>query len=219
MHLVTHCNTPFFIYSFTNIQNPPQVSQIIQSVYSYAVYKKDMFNSGFYVYSKQKNSSYGRQFFLYEFTHDFEKHLLPGDSTFISGANSFSPFHCADISNTEYGPAFDKALNDINYHKLTTVNASVNALTNGIIKDAFLVVTVASNDSVWTWIAADLNHWIKKINKWQPVYVSAELPLELTGEEHVKVYVWNKGKNNLLIDDLKITLTETTDYYKKGILK
>lgn len=219
MQVVAGARTSYFIYAFSNMQSPPQIFPIIQWAYPYTVFKKDMFNSGFYVFSRDNNGAYDTLQNIYEFTHDFEKVRLKNDSAFITSWQYCSPAHAADITGAEYGPAFEKKLNEINYRSGTCVNASVQAWVDDKIHDAFLVITVTQGDSVWKWVAANMHYWVKNPHAWQPVLVSAELPPGLTGNEDVKVFVWNRGKKNLFIDDLKITITERADYYKKGILK
>ncbi|MEO8146363.1 MAG: glycosyltransferase family 39 protein [Bacteroidia bacterium] len=219
MQVASESKMPYFIYAFTNMANPPQARQVIQSYYPYLFFGKDMFNAGFYVYSKNKIENAQQEVNFYEFTNNFDKTSSPNDSAYMVTVNFPQTEHCADISTLEYSPGFEKKLSEMHYHKGTTVNASVKAFSPDTVTDSHLVLTIIKNDSAYVWLSATINKWIIEKSRWTGVYTSADIPKEFDGTETVKVFVWHRDKSHLMIDDLKITLTEATDYYKKGIRK
>ncbi|MBI9037887.1 MAG: hypothetical protein JEY97_07125 [Bacteroidales bacterium] len=75
-----------------------------------------------------------------------------------------------------------------------------------IINNCIITVTLKSKDETIYYKSFDISKDIKIINKWEEINLFFHLPNPENKNVELKLYVWNKGKNSLFFDDVKIEL-------------
>ncbi len=216
--LASTANKPYMIYCFTNMSNPPQVRQVIQAFFPFSVFSKDMFNSGFYVYSKTPVTNSTLQDNWYKFIHEYNQPLFNNDTLYIRYDTLLDQANYCELTKFEYGPGFEKKLSDMNYRKGATLNLVTEFYSPVKITDSHLVLAIMKNDSSYVWLSSALKFWQKQ-QQWSEVFLSSDIPTWFDGSETVKAFIWHRDSSNLYTDNLKVTLTPSINYYAKGIQK
>lgn len=120
----------------------------------------------------------------------------------------------ANLSNgTEYGPLLSKPATELlnDYFKKISFSAWIYPLT-----DNHEVVLTASgfnqNNETVFWQGKSTDHKNFPKNKWTKLNAVFPVPLEkLNKNDKIQVMVWNKGKTDVLVDDLEIVFGEETE--------
>ena len=134
------------------------------------------------------------------------------DLSKITDSLSFSGEKSYIINNeTEWGPTFSEDLNDIMLNENNFIDISLKARAIDNMDDVILVATLDADNGTIYWGGTNFNKFIlpnQSNNKWITIHHSIKLSdVYLNyGNIRMKVYVWNKGKRNLFIDEFKIKL-------------
>jgi len=126
----------------------------------------------------------------------------------ISSEKSLSGKCSAYLSDDEkFGMGFKiKNLNEINENtKILFYNAFILKKSN-IISGCIITVTLKSKDETLYYKSFDVSENINTINKWEEINLFFQLPKLENKDIELKLYVWNKGKNSLFFDNVKIEL-------------
>ncbi len=125
---------------------------------------------------------------------------------------------CELSGGKEYGPSVLKKIKDISSMPIKKVSASVWVYS---LKDNPSVVLTASvvnskNESVfWDGKSSESATWIQK-NKWIKINAGYNLPVEkISPDDIIHINIWNKGKTDIIIDDLEIVYGENAE--RRGI--
>ena len=116
-------------------------------------------------------------------------------------------------SLTEYSPTFATPLNHLIPNEKKFLDVSVNAKIDTDISEVLLITTLESKDGVVHFSGADFKSFISQAvdtDKWITVYHSLKLEdinLDFTNLT-LKFFVWNKGKDSLLLDDFKLQVRD-----------
>lgn len=120
-------------------------------------------------------------------------------------------------SLTEWGPGRKILLDSVVDGKYFTIDLSVKVKSENANSNALLTMNVIKNDSVIDFRFAALKDYPSS-SDWQTVHVS--LPLELILKSapkpegiYLDVLFWNIEKQNVLIDDLTITIRKGNKYF------
>ncbi len=204
--IVQQSNTPYFLHGWSNTYDPTEVEQIIMLKYPVIIERNNFFNSGITLYANESQQTQGQPIKpLFELTHDFETLSWEHDSLFRTQTEVHNGGYAAHFDKDhEYSPTFNATLNDIHFRKGCVIQLSVwiNALKTPL--DANLVLSIDDNDKNILWRGVNAKDFITMKNKWQHLYLSYKINEDFSGNEKVKVYVWNSGKGDFYFDDLRI---------------
>ncbi len=188
--------TPKAFRSFVNSRNtnyfiiggdiPSEYVQIVKDKYPYLVDKEEGFTYSIYCFSKQKTGVENPEEIVFE-------------KTLISGKSDMD-------STTEYGQPFLFKLKEMVYNRHTEVLISVKLSPQDSSSDPVLVGTIEENGKQIEWRGS--NYFDYNDNKAGNKLI---LSIPLTSfdfkkypEAELKIYVWNKDKKNLRIEDLNL---------------
>ncbi len=129
--------------------------------------------------------------------------ILENKST---GANSYLL-----TSDTEWGPMFTTPLKDVIYNENNFIDVSVDAKSSESLEGIILVASLESKSENIYWGGTDFSVFESTDgapHQWQKFHHSIKLSdIHLKSNNIIlKVFIWNKSKRNLLIDNLKISL-------------
>jgi hypothetical protein len=117
---------------------------------------------------------------------------------------------CLIDSLTEYASSFSKPLLDIISNPNNFIDISVRVFVPEEYEDIILVSSLETNHRVIYWSGAPFNKFISAddVGNWVTIHHSLKLSdLYLQYKDiAIKVYIWNKGRQNFLIDNFSIYL-------------
>ncbi len=116
-------------------------------------------------------------------------------------------------SLTEWSPTYSAPLSDFISNENNYIDISVTTKTDSEIAETLLVATLESEGIVYNFSGADFNSFTDPAaapHQWTIVHHSlklADINLDYRNL-WLKVFVWNKGKSNFLIDNFKIEVRD-----------
>jgi hypothetical protein len=108
------------------------------------------------------------------------------------------------LPETEYGKTLSYIIND----SLTPVKNAVIAFraqvkTDAVEQDDFiLVISFQDGSNCYSWQGAHVRDYVKKAGEWTDVYFSCIVPTETKSKDELKIYFWNKHKQQLSVRDM-----------------
>jgi hypothetical protein len=203
--LLTVSDKPFFLYAWT--KPPPEgVEDLIRTSYPNIV-KSIQYGS----FSKITLFSHNEGGF---FEPGLMMRLLASDSTMIY---SEKPGNTNDHDSTssafqfnpeiEYSKSIETNLESFSDWDIVKLVSSVEVELADSLSQAMLVISVEDqNGKALHWHSIHFDKTALRAQKWGKVYKTLDLEgFQLEGGK-VKVYVWNQGKKNLKVRDLKLSI-------------
>ncbi|MDP4265955.1 MAG: glycosyltransferase family 39 protein [Bacteroidota bacterium] len=185
----------------------PELVPIILDYYPSIMQQKNYTGSTSYLFSKSYNR--GKDIDSIFSYMDFEKenrYWSGIDKNYLEDTNVFKGKYSYYMSSLlEWGPTFTNDLNKLCTRRNDYIDISVNIKSNDNIKDILLVSSMESNKKIIDWRTETLETYIspRSRNKWVKVYLSVKLSDIYLNYPNIKIkiFVWNRGKHNILIDD------------------
>ena len=207
--LVEESKTPYFLYSFSNMYDDPELDLVIRSKYPWVIVKDSMLNSGLRLYSITGKDSALNSFPYFEYQNDFEKGEWKDEANFRDSTTKYNGNYSVHLGNgNEYGPTFQMKLSDLKLIPGSKIEISSAFFTEQEVKSAKLVLSVEKNGKSLIWIATNLEKYVIEKNKWSRAFLTTTLPNELSGDEELKIYSWNEKKEDYYMDGFKMSVFE-----------
>ncbi|MGZ4060970.1 MAG: hypothetical protein ACXVPU_18210, partial [Bacteroidia bacterium] len=152
------------------------------------------------------------------FFFDFETLTGLSGTESIKQATAHSGKFAADLTGgKEYGPSVAKKIRDVANEPFKKIALSVWVYPLTDNPNTVLTASVANskNESVfWEGKGTDNKNFPK--NKWTKINASFTLPVEkINLDDILNVGIWNKGKTDVLVDDLEIVYGENAE--RRGV--
>lgn len=125
---------------------------------------------------------------------------------------SYSGMHSYLIDSTsEWSPAYSGELKEIMRNKNNFIDISVKYYCPGSAKDIVLVASLDANNKSVCWVGNSLSTFAstnESKRNWVTVHCTVKLSDTNLNFKHIlfKTYIWNKGRQNQIIDDYTIRL-------------
>ena len=145
---------------------------------------------------------------------DFETEAgLTGTETITETTAHSGKKACPLLKGKEYGPVVSKKLSELGavFPKKIALSVWVYPLTD--MPEAVLTASVVNskNETVF-WEGKSTGNKTFPKNKWTKINASYILPIEkFTPDDILGVSIWNKGKTDVIIDDLEIVYGESPE--------
>ena len=111
----------------------------------------------------------------------------------------------------EYSQPYSLKLKDIVSDRHNIINVSVQLLAPDSTSNPILVVDIQENNKSIIWSGSEYFNFNNNSKKFNVVYLSKDLT-SFNFREHpdaeVKIYIWNKDKKEVLIDNFKLNVVE-----------
>lgn len=203
----THQELYFGCVSFNN----PLTVAIIQDYFPNMVWQKNYFGGTTYLFNKQ-----GEILSDVIANLDFESEIdtawtsIKMENISISTTSSDRISYRLD-STMEYGPTYSKKLSEIISNENNFIDVSLNVY--GLqLPDLVLVASLESGGENIHWSGSNFNQFLSSDStmEWRRFHHSIKLSDVDQDYDDIllKVFIWNKGKANLEIDDFKILKRE-----------
>ncbi|MDD2634409.1 MAG: glycosyltransferase family 39 protein [Bacteroidales bacterium] len=112
----------------------------------------------------------------------------------------------------EWSPSYSIDFDELNISKYDFIDISTQTILGENVKDLFLVASFESNDKNIYYTTSNFSDFIISDTKDNQTNIHLSLKLSDINLNYdniiIKIYVWNRGKNNFLIDDFKITIRD-----------
>jgi hypothetical protein len=108
------------------------------------------------------------------------------------------------VPDAEYGKSFSYRIND----SITPVKNAMIAFralvkTDAVEQDDFLIViSFQDGSNGYSWQGASVRDYVKKAGEWTDVYFSCIVPAETKAKDELKIYFWNRNKQQLSVKDM-----------------
>jgi hypothetical protein len=207
---VTKQNTDYFIAG--NL--PLLYYQIIKENYPYIVNKEEGFTYMVYCFSKIKPQQEFSETVVFTEKNTFD--VTPAHWNDVADAlkkdSTGNVFYQMD-SNREYSATFSAKLKDIVGNKHTIINASVTATSADTSSNPLLVLSINDGEESIVWASADYKWYNNKQGEKTKIMISqllAGFDFKKHPDAELKIYVWNKNKTQVAIDDFNIEVIADT---------
>src|ERR1017187_9847834 len=164
-----------------NINNPPEINEIIRTKYPDVIERDSFFNSEITLYARHIISEPERKP-VFELSYDFEEIKPVGkDSVMVSEEQAHSGTHSIKLdNNTEYSPGITEKMNKVSPSGEGVLDAGVWVYLPDTNSQAVLVITFESEGKAIDWSSAEIRNYAKQPNKWVQVFATRKIPKSLT---------------------------------------
>jgi hypothetical protein len=185
--------------------------RIIMDYYPFLNKKIDYQGGNYYLFSKYDTVPPASRLFSLNGFDGSAPGWYPGnDSMYADTAgHSLGSSYFMDQGN-EYGPVFSASLADLAADENDLIDVSVSVLNLDPLNNSILVLSLEGKKGVVEWTASPFTDYDPGTGEWYTVYHTFRPGRFfhkgfLHGKNPVlKIYVWNHGKNNFLMDDFRI---------------
>lgn len=118
-----------------------------------------------------------------------------------------------NLKDIEFSPAFvvpgDKLMNPANnIYRVTVDICPIDSVEQGRL---LMVFSAETEKGSYYYIASDILKQMQGKNVWYKTIFDFSLPVELKEGTVIKSYIWNINKSNVLVDNLRIEISETEE--------
>jgi len=210
-NIIEESDKPYFLYCWSSKYSPLEIPEMIADKYPYLLERSHYFNSESYLFGQNSNSTPIKPEVIYSSQCDFDQESQDwqGDPSAISEEIARSQSSSFKLSeNTEFSLTFSSKIKDIMDNDENVLHTSVWGYMGQKSDEAILVITLENEDGeVYVWRGMNFSYFIDEPKTWTKIYHSWRFDHIQSGDDLVKIYVWNGDKNTFYIDDLSIKVT------------
>ena len=191
----------------------PNIVPLIQDYYPNIEMQNNYFGGTTYLFSKQINKTKNIINHL-RFNSAYSKNWSSIDTTKIIPINDTIRDIIYLINpDVEWGPTFSAALNDIINNKNNFIDISVKVKKNEDLDKVILVGSLDSKGKNIYWGGTEFKEFMlphQEDSDWIIIHHSIKLSdINLNHDDILlKIYIWNNGRKNFIINDFSISLRE-----------
>ncbi|MBU0764121.1 MAG: hypothetical protein KJ607_04725, partial [Bacteroidetes bacterium] len=203
MDFIRDADGELFLYGRSNRIDPPEIRELILERYPFLVAD----DSAACVQIFARSGENIRKKLLCAF-NDME-HIGPGwnvNPVYLDSSVSFSgKYSCMLDSVNIFGSTY--RINCKGFPGLSGSEVFISVMAN-ILSDAeaFLVFSLENKEGSKEYVTACMQDFKRTDREWSRVVLAHKIRTETGAEDIIKIYVWNKGKQNLYIDDFDIMI-------------
>lgn len=228
--LVEKSSGNFFVYAWSTKYSPPEIPEIIQEFYPYAVSRRLWFNSAVYVFSKKDIGYTVPDDPLFRSWNDLNPHFPPSDAyagipiQWTGGCGVIEPepamqkdttllfvyvaptdYNIRLDSSCVYSPSLEEKLGDIapNPDNQLFLHTRVKQQQPGA--NIVLVIEIDRDGKQLYWNGRESATQMNAADTaWQNIYFGLQLPEDLRRSDTVKFYCYSLNGKSALIDFLEV---------------
>lgn len=197
-----------YIFLGAQASNKATTIPIIKDYFPTIEWQKNYLGGTSYLFSKKANNNSN-----FTVKEDFElsplEYWTATNQQFFIDSIAYSGSKSYRINNT-WSLNFSFPIDSLNYQKYDFIDLSFKIYSDAPIRDLSLVSVVTKNDQKLDWRSAEIENQTngKKEKGWFTIHHSFKIPFELLDIDDIKlkVYFWNKAKNDFLIDDFELSI-------------
>ncbi|HNQ12091.1 MAG TPA: glycosyltransferase family 39 protein [Bacteroidia bacterium] len=193
--------TKYFMHSWSNIYNPFELDRMIRSRYPFVADFGKHFNSAWVLYSNDSSDQkYNVQ--RVRFFDSFDQPFTI-DALLIQKEmdNSF-----VQLDGVEYGPTLNIPCNNLFDHDTTYISVNLKAKMESKASELLVVFSIEKDGQSLFWRGVDVSERVNKTDSFSSIYAATELRGKYDSDAVLKVFVWNKAKQQISIDDFEVEI-------------
>lgn len=139
--------------------------------------------------------------------NDFESMLGWSDveqGRLLKGNAHSGNYSALTDSNHPYSLGFIRKLREITDGPVKRIEMNAWVLTKSLNAKAKLVLSIESGGTPRFYEGVDILPSIEATQKWYSLRCHFDLPSDLDMDHEVRIYLWNTGKDTVLVDDFEI---------------
>ncbi|NUM49671.1 MAG: hypothetical protein HUU48_01025 [Flavobacteriales bacterium] len=136
---------------------------------------------------------------------------LGNHSTLKKGISKTGEWACELDNTREFSILFSKKVKDIKHKNILINRVLAHAwfYPTQTKPDAHIVLVIKNkNDSTLSWQSKGTSPNFFPLNQWTKLNAAFKIEQELNDDDELVVYIWNRGKTQILVDDLSFTFGE-----------
>lgn len=188
-------------YLGANSRFNPMLMPLIQHYFPHVIWQRNYFIGTHFLFSKSNSRM---QSITQLSKLDFKTNSNPDWGIFDNPAISSKGFHVDN--NMEWTPAFEKPIDSCITHQNDFIEVALEYNSTEKVEEAVLVISVDRGEEQIHWLGIPLADFqLSNSADSQKAFASLKLS-DIRGFKgaDVKIYVWNKGKEDFYISDLTI---------------
>ncbi len=191
----------------------PNLVPLIQEYFPVIEIKNNYFGGTTYLFSKG-NFDDSKTIGNLDFASEISENWGSIDTSKIKPLPDASgKYYYSMTSDVEWGPLFSIPLNDVIHNRNNFIDISADAKLSDFPEGIILVASLESNGEIIHWGGTDFSDFYLPTsydNHWQRFHHSVKLSDVNLNRRNIllKVYIWNKAGNDIMIDNFRISLRE-----------
>jgi hypothetical protein len=139
---------------------------------------------------------------------DFEKQSGIDEFVISDSLAHTGKYSCLMRKKNEFGPTVTFQFKDFDYENLINIKACcwVWAESKERIKEAHLTASVQHGSRLYFYQSMPIDTTMFEVYKWNKTCLLFTLPEAKSKKDIIKIYLWNKGKEQFFIDDFSILI-------------
>lgn len=199
------------VFSWSNINNPFELKELIRYHYPSIEKKKRLNNAEVIVYGKGAKSAS-----LFSYQTNFDKSInelgYSPEHVFLDTLNSNFYFQVPE--ENEYPLVVKDILGkDLFLDSADVVTFMIHFKAEKA-PNSIIAISIDNEEGNISWRGTDLSSYHQK-DEWNMALVSLYLPNGISPTDKIKAYVWNREKETFLIDDVSFFAYKDSHYYLK----
>lgn len=199
------------VFTWANTNNPFELKELIRYYYPSIKKSKRLNNAEIMIFQKGAESA---SQFNYSTTFDEEVEEFGFDNVHLN-IDSISGNSYYSIQKNEEYPVVVKDIvgNNLALDSANVITFLVHFKATKKPK-GILAISIDNEEGNVDWRGTDLAPFYQK-DKWNMALVSLYLPDGISPTDKIKAYVWNKEKDEFLLDDISFFAYRNSQYYLK----
>lgn len=194
---------------------PLEYIAIIKEKYPYMIKKVEGFTCSVYCFTSEKPLNEIKEIVVFSEKNDFSAQK-EGWSHFMSQIkkNSIGNSYYYMDSSIEFGCTYSNFITNVINNRYNILNITVTINTSDSLANPVIVFDMAEGEKSIMWSGVEYNNYRfkKGKNKMYLGVLCAGLKLKKNMTPTFKVYIWNKSKSKIEVDDFNIEAVESNPY-------
>jgi len=209
--IISESETPYFLYCWSSKYSPSEIPEMIRDKYPYLLEQSNYFNAESYLYGKEKAPGFLERNAVYTTECGFENPVeeWTGDQTAITESVAHTGSRSFKLSDkTEFSLTFVDKVKNIMDADHNVLNTSAWGYFEREDAEAVMVITLSTeNGEEYVWRGMNFSYFIDEPQTWTKIFHSWRFDYIRSGEDIIKVYIWNPNKHTVYVDDVNIEVT------------
>lgn len=210
------CSSQYFGYA--RLKNAHSgIPDIIQGKFPFKVFQKTYAGkSELYIFSKDSTHQLkNKQIRVSHFSTSFEEvderfhiNLLSLDTIRHSGKFAYRM-----RTSDEWGPGITAKTGELGLRFPSVLKVELFARSESVLRDSPLVLSITNSlGETYVWASSGLEDFLKP-GEWNKVILTVNIPHPSSIDDILKIFVWNKDRREIFIDDMQISFYQLEQNY------
>jgi len=209
--LVDSAPGKYFAYGWSNMTHFYEAVDLVRAKYPNAVEQHVYFNSTISLYGKQGSGALPATPLFHSET-SYETNHWSDEENKRSNEKAHTGQYAEMLENREFSLTWSKKLRELAGSGNAVISFTAWFNTSEPSSDGSLVMSFEADGRTYLYAATAVKPYNHQPGSWQKIILTKQVPEEMSGNGEVKFYFWNPDKKKIFIDDLSVTVRDTSYY-------